>query len=219
VPDHLQWHRVAKLQEFGSNGWRTAHNAPAPSLLDATDELGMLVWDENHRNGQLSEAATLILRDRNHPSVVIWSICNEVLCNTATDWVKEALAVKEVMHTLDPLSGRPVSANQNGWLGPNTPLDVQGVDYSTTSYDSVHSKAPGIPIISSETSSAVSDRGEYVNNATSGHVSGYDSNYPGWGQTAEGAWGGIGEADGQGILTRQFVSGGWTWTGPLVAPA
>ena len=46
-----------------------------------------------------------------------------------------------------------------------------------------------------------------------GHVTGYDTQKPGWGQTAEGAWGGIGEPNGQGILTRPFVSGGFTWTG------
>lgn len=51
VPDHLQWHRVAKLKAMNVNGWRTAHNPPTPALLDAFDELGMLCWDENHRNG------------------------------------------------------------------------------------------------------------------------------------------------------------------------
>ncbi len=62
----------------------------------------------------------------------------------------------------------------------------------------------------------MSDRGEYKDNATSGHVTGYDTDAPGWGQTAEGAWGGIGESNGQGILTRPFISGGWTWTVSLL---
>ncbi len=247
VPDHLQWYRVSKQKEYGSNGecahsvctirlasgwgaaplpqtaahvpplcagWRTAHNPPTPALLDACDAIGMVVWDENHRNGQLDQTPLLVKRDRNHPSVVIWSICNEVLCNTNNgDWVTNALAMKTLMHELDPRSGRPVSANQNGWLGPKTPLDVQGIDYSTTNYDSVHANAPLIPAISSETSSAVSDRGEYANNATAGHVCGYDNQYPGWGESAEQAWGGIGEGNKQGILTRPFIAGGWTWTG------
>ena len=121
--------------------------------------------------------------------------------------------MKDLMHSLDPLSGRPVSANQNGWIGPSTPLDVQGFDYSTGSYDGWHAQAPNIPSISSETSSAVSDRGEYADNETAGHVSGYDNQYPGWGESAEQAWGGVGEGNGQGILTRPFISGGWTWTG------
>ena len=72
VPDTIQWHRVRKLQSVGFNGWRTAHNPPTPALLDATDQLGMLVWDENHRVDRLDEVETLVRRDRNHPSVVIW---------------------------------------------------------------------------------------------------------------------------------------------------
>ena len=74
VPDALQWHRVQKLKDGGINGWRTAHNPPNPALLDAADALGMLVWDENHQNGQLDQVPLLVRRDRNHPSVVIWSI-------------------------------------------------------------------------------------------------------------------------------------------------
>ncbi len=130
-----------------------------------------------------------------------------MLCQTSDDWVANALRLKGLIRVLDPYGGRPVSANQNGWVGPNTPLDLQGFDYSTSNYDNWHAQAPWIPSISSETSSAVSDRGEYVNNATSGHVSGYDNNYPGWGESAEQAWGGVGENNGQGILTRPFIAG------------
>lgn len=67
--------------------------------------------------------------------------------------------------------------------------------------------------MSSETSSAVSDRGEYASDAKTGHVTGYDDDYPGWGQSAEMAWGGQNEKTGGGILTRKFIAGGWTWTG------
>ena len=161
------------------------------------------------------------MRDRNRASVIIWSICNEacslitpalfaltraqVLCNTNNDWIEDALRIKSIFKAADPFGGRVVSANQNGWVqklvGPKTPLDVQGFDYSTDKYDewhlqvhrpptsrchvpspaastrgcnrtvplpppppSLHSRvqAPDIPSISSETSSAVSDRGEYV---------------------------------------------------------
>ena len=212
VPDALQAHRVAKLQQMGCNGWRTAHNAPTPALLDAADRLGVLVWDENHRNGQDDELRRLVLRDRNHPSIVLWSICNEKLCDSS-DTLADAKRLHALFHALDPGGGRVVSANYNGWLGPDTPLDVQGIDYATQTYDEVHRNAPAKPAISSETSSAVSDRGEYTSNASAGHVRGYDTEAPSWGQTAEAAWGGVGEPGGQGILTRPFVAGGFTWTG------
>jgi beta-galactosidase len=120
VPDTLQSHRVLKMQEFGANAWRTAHNCPSSSLLDATDEFGMLVWDENHKNGQTEEAVTLVRRDRNHPSVIIWSICNEALCNAdglgneSPGSMEAAQDIIDVYHSLDPLMNRPVSSNQNG---------------------------------------------------------------------------------------------------------
>ena len=137
---------------------------------------------------------------------------SEVLCDTSNTAVDGA-RMAALYHTLDPQGGRPVSANYNGWLGPQNFCDLQGVDYDTGAYAKVHAAAPLKPMISSETSSAVSDRGEYVNNAATGHCSAYDNNFPGWGQTAEAAWGGIGEPDGVGILTAPYVSGGWTWTG------
>ena len=78
--------------------------------------VGQIVWDETHRNGNLPELELLIRRDRNHPCVVIWSLCNEVLCDTA-NWIADALAAKALIRQLDPLGGRSVSANQNGWIG------------------------------------------------------------------------------------------------------
>ena len=142
--------------------------------------MGFLVWDENHRNGQDSEVELLIRRDRNHPSVIIWSLCNEVLCDTTTDWVVNALRLKALIKTLDPRGNRPVSANQNGWIIPNSPLDLVGFDYGTTQYDQWHASIPEFAVISSETSSAVSDRGEFVDNATTGYVRAYDTEYPDW---------------------------------------
>ena len=214
VPDSLQLHRIQKLKDMGANAWRTAHNCPTSSLLDAADQLGFLVWDENHRNGQDDELKTLVLRDRNHPSIVIWSICNEKLCNT-DNTLSDGHRMHDLFHELDPLGQRVVSANYNGWSASekNTPLDLQGCDYETNNYDTVHAANPTTPLISSETSSAVSDRSIYLNNATAGHVTGYDTEYPSWGQTAEGAWGGVGQTNNQGILTRPYMSGGFTWTG------
>ena len=162
VPDALQRYRVRALQALGANAWRTAHNAPNPALLDACDEEGMLVWDENHRNGQPAEAATLARRDRNHPSIVLWSVCNEVLCDagggTSSDASRAAAEeVKAAFREHDPLGGRLVSANQNDWITNDTALDVIGYDYATGSYDAFHAATPSFPAISSETSSAVGD--------------------------------------------------------------
>ena len=111
TPTHThKAHRVAKLKEMGCNAWRTAHNAPTPALLDAADRLGFLVWDENHRNGQDDELTRLVLRDRNHPSIIIWSICNEKLCDSS-DTLNDAHRLHDLFHSLDPRGARVVSAN------------------------------------------------------------------------------------------------------------
>ena len=120
VPDVLQMHRIAKLKEMGMNAWRTAHNAPTPALLDAADRLGFLVWDENHRNGQDEEIRLLVRRDWNHPSVVIWSVCNEMLCETG-DIDGDFTRYVALFKSLDPLGMRVVSANYNPVNGPRSP--------------------------------------------------------------------------------------------------
>ena len=104
--------------------------------------------------------------------------------------------------------GRPVSANfWDRWVSYASPPDVHGYDYMTSSFDRFHAATPSIPSLSSETSSTQSDRGEVANNATAGHIAGYDVAVPAWGDTAEGAWGGVNITDGQGILTRDFIAG------------
>ncbi|CAJ1450597.1 unnamed protein product [Effrenium voratum] len=204
VPDHLQAYRLEMLQKVGANAWRTAHNPPSVALLDAADRLGVMVWDENHRNGQDSEMEVMVRRDRNHPSIIIWSVCNENLCHS-DHVVDDARRLQDLAHRLDPLMGRLVSANYNEFNGNKTPMDLMGFDYGPEMYDRWHAEAPWKPSISSETSSAYSDRGLVQNDPKTGHVRDYDTEHPSWGQTAQVAW--------QAILRRPFVAGGFTWTG------
>ena len=81
LPDAVQHFRVRKLQEMGCNAIRTSHNPPTPELLDACDELGMLVLDETRMLSSnpegLAQFENMVRRDRNHPSVFIWSMGNE----------------------------------------------------------------------------------------------------------------------------------------------
>ena len=78
ISDELHRWRVAALQEMGSNAWRSAHNPPATALLDACDEMGMLMICEQRINSSSAEARSelerMIRRDRNHPSVILWSL-------------------------------------------------------------------------------------------------------------------------------------------------
>jgi beta-galactosidase len=134
-----------------------------------------------------------------------WSLCNEALCMGFD--AETAKVLKPIVKELDPLGQRPVTAAMNGGYDSAFAqvLDVVGINYHVTEYDPYHKAHPSQPMIGSETSSDVSDRSVYANNSTAAYVSAYDVNKPGWGQTAEDAW--------CAIESRDFVSGGFCWTG------
>ena len=198
VPDVLQLHRISKLKDMGANGWRTAHNCPTKALLDAADRLGFLVWDENHINGQDDELMRLVKRDRNHPSVIIWSICNEKLCNT-NDTNGDGKRMHDLFHSLDPLTtGSFPQTSIHGLAKSKVHHWTFRVLTTQRRRTMPFMQQITLPLISSETSSAVSDRAVFANNATAGHVTAYDTQFPSWGESAEGAWGGQGQENGQG---------------------
>jgi beta-galactosidase len=221
LPDALQYFRIARLKEMGCNAYRTSHNAPTPELLDACDRLGMLVLDENRQLG--SDAANLerlkgqILRDRNHPSVFAWSLGNEEWNAQGT---AEGTAVIQTMqnlsHSLDPT--RPCTAAVNGSYGETgfiTVLDVKGFNYNLGSIDPYRLAHTNADFIGTETASTVTTRGIYANDTVKGYVAAYDfitteksKDFPSpvtWGETAEQWW--------SFYAARQWLSGGFAWTG------
>lgn len=199
VPDSLEAFRVATMKQYGANMWRTSHNPANPELLDNMDSQGLMGWCENHRNLDtpdfVADLKGMIMRDRNHPACVLWSICNEALCMDFDD--KALRVLKPIVKALDPLGERPVTAAMNGgYTDPfSHDLDVIGVNYNIAQYDSHHKAYPKQPIISSESSSDFSDRGIYANNETTARVTAYDTQYPGWGATCEDSWCAIAERD------------------------
>ncbi len=219
MPDSVLVYRIKRLKEMGSNAYRCSHNPVAAELLDACDRLGMLVMDENRHLGDtyaqksspttpasdLGDLKEMVTRDRNHPSVIMWSICNEEGIQGSPAGARIGLAMKKVVNELDPT--RLVTAAMNGGHGQglSTILDLEGVNYSPGYYDQYHRTHPDHPVYGSETASTVSTRGIYANDKVRGYVSAYDVNFPGWAQTAEDAW--------QPIAERPFVAGGFAWTG------
>ena len=210
LPDRLQYFRVERLKEMGVNGYRTSHNAPTAELLNACDQLGMLVLDENRRLGTnaepLSELSRQIRRDRNHPSVFMWSLANEEPLQTTTTGASIIQVMQNLVHSMD--STRWCTAALNDWqVGFSLVLDVNGFNYSLGSQDSEHANYPNEPIIGTETSSLVSDRGIYTNDTSNGYVWGYDieSSGVGWGEPAEVWW--------PYYDARPWSSGGFSWTG------
>src|SRR5215831_13636993 len=129
LPDRLQFYRIARLKEMGSNAYRTSHNPPTPELLDACDRLGMVVMDETRMMSSssegLSELERMVLRDRNHPSVVIWSLGNEEPEQGTQRGARIVTTMKRLVRRLDPT--RPVTMAMNGSWGKGVSgiVDVQ----------------------------------------------------------------------------------------------
>ena len=213
LPDRLQYFRIARLKEMGSNAYRCSHNPPTPELLEACDRLGMLVMDENRLLGSdaqnLDRLERLVRRDRNHPSVFMWSVANEEFAVQATPvGGRVGATMVALVKQLDPTRPTTMAANLgNTFVGLNSVVDVRGWNYhlGTNRMDAYHRDHPEQPNIGTEQGSTVSTRGIYTNDPGRGYVSAYDENYPAWAQTAENWW--------SFFAARPWLSGGFVWTG------
>jgi beta-galactosidase len=216
VPDELNAFRVAQLKKMGSNAIRTSHNAPTPELLDACDRLGMLVMDENREYGinpqELGQLERLMLRDRNHPCVVIWSLGNE---EWSIEGNEKGTRITQTMqtfaHKLDPTRLCTVAISGGWGNGNSVSIDVMGFNYFThgdgrdTGNDRYHAKFPDKPSVATEDASTFSTRGIYVQDREHQHLTAYDVNKPDWGVLAEESW--------THYAARPYVAGLFQWTG------
>lgn len=211
VPDYLWYYRLDKLRDLGVNALRMSHNPPSPELLDACDSLGVLVMDETRllNSGQEYEKQfrQLILRDRNHASVFIWSIGNEEYMTQATT-IGRKIAEHQVQlqKILDPSRTSTYACNMgNVFHGVNEKIPVRGFNYNLKGLDDYHAQHPSQPIIGTEVASTVSTRGIFQKDTVRCYVPDYDSIYPAWASTAE-YWWKIADA-------RPWFMGGFVWTG------
>ncbi len=209
VPDAVQYYRVRKLQEMGCNSWRTSHNPPTPELLDACDELGMLVFDETRMMSSnpegLSQFGNLVRRDCNHPSVFMWSMGNEEGQANTDKGLNILTAMKAVAEQFDgsrPVSIAPIRAIGVGGL---VKCDVMGYNYMDPGAEAYHKAHPDKPVIGTETVSAVGTRGIYITDYAKGYVGSYDPYTTTGRASAEGWW--------SFCNSRPWCSGGFVWTG------
>ncbi|WP_305768674.1 glycoside hydrolase family 2 TIM barrel-domain containing protein [Candidatus Epulonipiscium viviparus] len=170
-------HKIFLLKQWGANAYRSSHNPPSPYLLEACDDFGILVMDEvrlmSSSKEFLGQMTDLIKRDRNHPSVFIWSIGNEEMAiHGRKVGVKIGNHMLRVAHKLDPTRACTYANNghwhditifheQNGLH-----MDVYGFNYyclrTFDMYERFHKKYPDKMIIGTENGSALSTRGQYL---------------------------------------------------------
>jgi beta-galactosidase len=193
------------LKRAGVNAIRTSHNPPAPELLDACDRMGFVVMDEAFDmwripkvpNGYAKyfdewserDVRDMIHRDRNHPSIILWSIGNEVPEQGRADGWQVAKRLVDFFHAED--ATRPTTAAFDNWTGAiknklAEQVDIPGFNYKPMHYETILKDHPDWIIVGSETSSGVSSRGVYhlplenYPKHPSLQITSYDVMAPGW---------------------------------------
>lgn len=211
LPDYLHYYRIRLLKEMGTNAYRTSHHAPAPELLDACDSLGMLVMDETRLLSSSAEYMDqfkrILLRDRNHPSIFMWSIGNEeAYIQKGSVGKRVALTMLELQQKFDPTRTSTYAADlPNIYHGVNEVIPVRGFNYREKFVIPYHQDHPDQPIIGTEMGSTVTTRGQYVTDSLQGYLPDQDITAPWWASTAEAWW--------PTAATKDWYMGGFIWTG------
>ena len=211
IPDQLQYYRIRLLKNMGVNACRTSHNPPTPEFLEACDSLGMLVLDENRSlnssTENMGQFERMILRDRNHPSVFLWSIGNEegwIHTNSFGKRIAQTLLAKQ--RELDPSRTSTYAADvANVFPGVNEVIPVRGFNYRQFGVADYHRDHPGQPIIGTEMGSTVTTRGIYEKDSIRGYLPDEDITAPWWASTAETWW--------KLAAPNDYWIGGFVWTG------
>lgn len=223
IPDALQEFRIKRLKEMGSNAIRTSHNPATPELLDACDRLGMLVLDENRLMGINQEHFDLLkrfmIRDRNHPCVVIWSLGNEEWAIESNEkGARITKTMQEYAQKVDSSRAFTVAVS-GGWdNGSGKTMQVMGYNYIVQGdIDVHHKKFPWQCGIGTEESNTIGTRGVYQNDLANGRM--VATNRMPENVGTESGW--------KFYMERPFLAGLFFWTGfdyrgeanPLVWPA
>lgn len=174
IPDALQAYRLRELKKFGVNAYRSSHNPMTPEMLDACDSLGILVLEENRLSGINDEHVRLlkrmIERDRNHPSVIVWSVGNEewgIEWNEFGNRISESM--REYCHRFDPT--RPMCFATSGGPTVVVPADVAGYNYIMQNPVEQHRRDyPSRIALGSEETTGCGTRGIYFDDRDNGRM-------------------------------------------------
>lgn len=211
MPDELQYYRIRKLKEMGSNAYRCSHHPPTPELLEACDKLGMLVINENRlmgTNAQMhGDMRRMIQRDRNHPSIIAWSIGNEEwgIENSETG-ARIATTMQAYARSLDSTRAITVGVSGGFQSGISDVIEVMGYNYMGNGDIDAHQKRfPNQPGMGTEEGSTFATRGIYIDNPQRQHAAAYDKKPRPSFYSIEEGW--------QFYASRPYLAGMFIWTG------
>jgi len=232
------------LKEMGCNAIRFSHNPPASELLDLCDQMGFLVIDEafdmwqkrknkfdyhlDFKDWHKKDIEAMVLRDRNHPSVIMWSIGNEIreqFDSTGTTIAKELVSIVKNLDSTRPVTSAVTETfAEKNFITKANALDVIGFNYKDYDYSELPKRFPGQKFIASETASALATRGVYefpsdsiriwppnskVQDTFSANkdftAAAYDNTYAYWGNTHERSW--------LAVKNSPHIAGAFVWSG------
>ncbi len=211
MPDNIHRYRMRLMKEMGANALRTSHYPNAAATMDACDKYGIMVmnetrWFESTPEG-LSQLEMLIKRDRNRPSVIMWSIGNEEpffpkiqgkkIAEDLYAFTKRLDATRPVMCAIDR---SPKDATVN------SVNDVLGINYNLDDYDAAHIKYPNLAVFASECCATGTSRGWYLpNDVVRGRSTAFDRDTNSWFRGRELTW--------KFLMERDYICGGFQWAG------
>jgi beta-galactosidase len=211
LPDYMQYYRIKLLKEMGSNAYRASHHAPTSELLEACDSLGMLVIDEqrllNSSPEYIEQFKRLLKRDRNHPSVFLWSIGNEEQNIQGNEYGKKiAQTLLAIQKDIDPSRTSTYAADMgNDFKGVNEVIPIRGFNYREYAVADYHKDHPNQPLLGTEMGSTVTTRGIYEKDEIRAYVPDQDITHPWWASKAETWW--------KLAAENKYWLGGFVWTG------
>lgn len=209
VFDRIKRYRIKLFKEMGANGYRTSHYSQSDQTMDELDRQGFLVMDETRWFGTCDEyidqLVTLVKKDRNRPSVIMWSLFNEEVLSLHENGKRFVARNAAIVRRLDPT--RPVTSASDA--NPEkvkcfNAQDIIGVNYNLNGLDALHEKFPDKMIFSSENCATGSTRGWYYDTNTKlQYYKAYDSapnNYFGGRMNT---W--------KTLMEREWIAGGYQW--------
>lgn len=224
--------QIRTMKDMGCDAIRTAHNMPSEMQMQVCDSMGMMVMAESFdmwiypkcKNGYAKyfkqwadrDITNLVLRHRNHPSIVMWSIGNEIPEQWSEEGVQISRHLQDLCHSLDPTRpvtqgmDRPDDALKSGFAQV---MDVPGFNYRVHKYDSNIKQLPKGFLLGSETASTVSSRGVYKFPVKVGSVSAYPDGQCSSYDTEHCSWSNLPDDDWQMQDDRPWTIGEFVWTG------